>query len=82
MPPNTIYVGRPTQWGNPYQVGKVRDGVFMSDAQMVVDYYRSLVDKGMMRIKIRNALRGHNLACWCPEDSWCHADVLLEIANR
>jgi hypothetical protein len=28
------------------------------------------------------ALRGHDLACWCPLDGPCHADVLLEIANR
>lgn len=27
------------------------------------------------------ALRGKNLACWCPIGSPCHADVLLEIAN-
>lgn len=27
-------------------------------------------------------LRGHDLACWCPLDQPCHADVLLEIANR
>lgn len=26
-------------------------------------------------------LRGKNLACWCPLDGECHADVLLEIAN-
>ena len=26
-------------------------------------------------------LRGHDLACWCPLDLPCHADVLLEIAN-
>lgn len=26
-------------------------------------------------------LRGQNLACWCPLDSPCHADVLLELAN-
>ena len=25
--------------------------------------------------------RGHDLACWCPLDEPCHADVLLEIAN-
>ena len=28
------------------------------------------------------ALRGHNLACWCPLDAPCHADVLLRIANE
>lgn len=27
-------------------------------------------------------LRGKNLACWCPLDQPCHADVLLELANR
>ena len=26
-------------------------------------------------------LTGHDLACWCPLDQPCHADVLLEIAN-
>lgn len=28
-----------------------------------------------------NDLRGHDLACWCPLDQPCHADVLLELAN-
>lgn len=31
---------------------------------------------------IRQNLRGKNLACWCPLDGPCHADVLLELANR
>jgi hypothetical protein len=26
-------------------------------------------------------LRGRDLACWCPLDQPCHADVLLEVAN-
>lgn len=26
-------------------------------------------------------LRGRDLACWCPLDQPCHADVLIEIAN-
>lgn len=34
------------------------------------------------KIDIRGALRGKNLACWCSLDGPCHADVLLEIANR
>jgi hypothetical protein len=25
-------------------------------------------------------LRGKDLACWCPLDQPCHADVLLELA--
>lgn len=27
-------------------------------------------------------LRGLNLVCWCGAGSPCHADVLLELANR
>jgi len=27
-------------------------------------------------------LRGRDLACWCSLDRPCHADVLLELANR
>lgn len=31
---------------------------------------------------IVKALRGRNLACWCKPSAPCHADVLLELANR
>lgn len=34
------------------------------------------------RGEVKANLRGKNLACWCPLDQPCHADVLLEIANR
>lgn len=27
-------------------------------------------------------LRGKQLACWCPLDRPCHADVLAELANQ
>jgi hypothetical protein len=29
-----------------------------------------------------HVLTGYDLACWCPLDQPCHADVLLEMANR
>jgi hypothetical protein len=28
-----------------------------------------------------NPLQDKNLACWCPLDQLCHADILLELAN-
>ena len=28
-----------------------------------------------------NELKGRDLACWCPLDQPCHADVLIELAN-
>ena len=89
MPPNTIYVGRQTKWGNPYRVGtQIVDlqGLDpdhtlppMNDASAVESYRLMLPFRDDLDIK---ELRGQNLACWCPLDKPCHADVLLEIANR
>lgn len=31
--------------------------------------------------EVKAELRGKNLACWCPLDGPCHADVLLALAN-
>lgn len=31
---------------------------------------------------LRSKLAGKDLACWCPLDHPCHADVLLELANQ
>lgn len=83
MPPNTVYVGRPTKWGNPYFIASRsgldrREAVIRYRAWVNVCNHLSIID--IPRIKAE--LRGKNLACWCPEDKPCHADVLLEIANR
>ena len=46
--------------------------------------YRDLVSLGLTQVSIddiRDELRGHDLACWCPLEFACHATVLLEIAN-
>lgn len=43
-----------------------------------------LYDRRMEILNGLEKLRGKNLACWCPETriGCCHADVLLELANR
>jgi len=43
-----------------------------------VDLFRERV--GYMDIDV-SSLAGRDLACWCPHDQPCHADVLLELAN-
>ena len=91
MPENTVYVGRGTEWGNPFVIG--RDGTAKECIEKYLDHVMPYRDRGknigmakpylweMSLAYIREKLRGKNLACWCALDRPCHADVLLEIAN-
>lgn len=75
MPANTVYVGRPTGYGNPYHAD-----YWMSNERAVKLFREKWVNHFNVDT-IRQELSGKNLACWCPLDKPCHADVLLEIAN-
>ena len=47
--------------------------------------YREDLLAGRLAISVEDVereLRGRDLACYCPLDEPCHADVLLELANR
>ena len=85
MPANTVYVGRPTIWGNPFTVGKdipFLPGRKVQDKRHAVSLYAGHAPQNERLIAAaRDELRGQHLACWCPLDQPCHADVLLEIAN-
>ena len=87
MPTNTVYVGRPTKWANPFKVVP-GSGSFPNRAA-VTGLFRELIEHPEWRGPKFNAmlgdileLRGKNLACWCPLDQPCHADILLELANE
>lgn len=104
MPPNTVSVTRPGEWGNPWVIDKGHGGapfrvqrkgcgVLLACATeqeataAAVDSYRKLLlhDAPANRALLTRAqaeLRGKNLACFCALDQPCHADVLLELANR
>ena len=84
MPEGAVYVGRPTRWGNPWQVDPTRATIparnqYRSTATECVRLFRDLVEVQEWDL---SALHGRDLACWCPLDQPCHADVLLELANR
>ena len=93
LPPNTVSVARPGKFGNPFVIGKtypVREGSFegpeigsavIADARDAADAFRGWVESGGSGLPLEQ-LRGKNLACWCKIGSPCHADVLLELANR
>jgi hypothetical protein len=91
MPADTVKVDRSTPWGNPFITGE------HGTRERCVELYRYLLG-GLLCLSTGNGdeqqacrkyveahykeLRGKNLACWCPRDAACHADVLLELANR
>ncbi len=81
MPANTVYVGRPTVWGNPFVVGSELIGGEKLSAAKSIALFRQYASDAFSESDLRACLRGKNLACWCPLDQPCHADVLLEMAN-
>lgn len=52
----------------------------LTDAGMVACRAALVARRGTILASL-TALRGKNLACVCPLDAPCHADVLLELAN-
>lgn len=72
MPENTVYVGRGSKWGNPCKV------VVEQDREHAVAWFQAHV----VHTLDLEPLKGKNLACWCPLDKPCHADILLEEANK
>ena len=88
MPPDTVKIDRATKWGNPFVIGE--DGT----REECIEKYRRFV-AGTSKTSREDVLasrklvaehigdlKGKNLACWCPMDGPCHADILLELANR
>lgn len=85
MPQGSIYVGRPTKWGNPWpNVSTFR--VYMRlafNGEIDPDIkYNELLERIKVIARDIEQLRGKQIACWCPLGKECHADVLAEYANR
>lgn len=77
IPPGAVYVGRPTKWGNPFTIGT--HGTRID----VINKFRTRLEAmgPILRVEFLAPLRGKDLGCWCAPEA-CHADVLLEYANR
>jgi len=82
LPDNAVYVGRPTKWGNPFIINDpLLPRGLEQKRQMVIDEYRRyILDRPSMLADLPE-LKGKDLVCWCAPLP-CHADVLLELANK
>lgn len=70
--PDAVIVARPSKWENPCRVVKP------SQRLSAVAWFETHVAP---KLDV-SELRGKDLACWCPLDQPCHADVLLRLANE
>lgn len=92
-PEGAIVVTRSTKWGNPWKIGSTTwtvlpGGVIdrephppLTREQAVESFRNSMEHDPDWVAVIRRELAGRDLACFCPLDLACHADVLLEIAS-
>jgi hypothetical protein len=93
-PEGAVVVARPSRWGNPFTIkrthshfGEPMFAVIWPDGREVdwcwdMQAARSLAVYMYEPPSDVSALAGRDLACWCPLDQPCHADVLLDLANR
>lgn len=84
MPAGAVIVDRTSRWGNPYRVGDLDQAGEERTAEDVVLLFRISITHWWPKSfldHVRTDLKGRDLACWCPLDQPCHADVLLELAN-
>lgn len=95
MPPGAVYVGRPGKWGNPFVIGIDADDQAHAVALFREWLENNSYDVHPPNTPIRHRdamderrdwiitnigeLAGRDLACWCPLDQPCHADVLLDL---
>ena len=91
-----VSVARPSMWGNPWAIGepgipdakeavrRFRCAVIgpVLDGRQCQPNAHPESTIGRLISHSGALLRGKNLACWCKPGEPCHADVLLEIANR
>lgn len=74
--PYDVYIGRPSKWGNPFEIGK--DG---SRQEVIEKFAVWLMHQPKLVEDARKELRGKILGCWCAPKR-CHGDILLDVANN
>ena len=84
MPANTLKVDRTTRWGNPFSAadsGSVAEAVARHGRWMRGEMAAPGGELPPTLDAVRTGLAGRSLACWCPADGPCHAELLLRLAN-
>lgn len=96
LPGSVSYVGKGTKWENSYEVVCRNDAWYVKAGEHFVDakdkadaehisqrlyeiFTRVEIDAGALDLF---ELIGKDIACCCPLDKKCHADVLIKLCNE
>lgn len=85
-PPNAVYVGRPSPWGNPFShlPSRMPGVIVVATRREAIERFEQWLDthpagrKILARAMVE--LKGKHLVCHCAPAP-CHADVLLRRVN-
>ncbi len=79
-----VYVGRPSDWGNPYSHKEGTLAKFKVDTveDAIEKYEEWLLAQPDLVARVKRELKGKVLGCWCRPSALCHGDILAKIANR
>lgn len=72
IPPDAVYIGRGSKWGNPFKIGP--DG---SRSEVIFKYEQWLKNQPDLLSSI-DELKNKALVCFC-KPSACHGDVLVKV---
>ncbi len=80
LPPNTKLVTRVSRWGNPFKV--IPWGIYTLEESL--NLYRQFVVDWKLKHDpdFFEPLRGFDLACACPLDQDCHANIIIEVLKE
>lgn len=73
-----VYIGRPSQFGNPFEIG--RDGT----RSEVIEKYKVWFYERLENPQYKNQvlqLKGKTLGCFC-KPSACHGDIIVDYLDK
>jgi len=84
--PYDVYVGRPSEWGNPYSHKDGTKAQFKVDSveEAIEEFkqylWRAIQREGRTMLVKLSLLHGKTLGCWCAPGP-CHAEVLVAASE-
>jgi hypothetical protein len=82
--PYDVYIGRPSQWGNPFSHKRGADAFVVGSRDEAIEAYRRWLWKrieieGETFVRALAELHGKTLGCWCAPKR-CHGEILVAAA--